>query len=103
MTLDRYVALAAHHGASDLHLEADMPVTLRVRGELRSAGEPISGDAVKQMALELVGSGDWPRFLQRQSADIARTVASIRCRINPTQGTASGVMGPDQRTGVSSV
>jgi twitching motility protein PilT len=82
MTLDRYVAIAAQHGASDLHLEADMPVTLRVRGELKSAGEPLSLQTVREMAREAVGEAEWPRFEERQSADLARTIGSVRCRIN---------------------
>lgn len=82
MTLDRYVTVAARHGASDLHLEAELPVTLRVRGELMSVGSALTAEMVQQVAREAVGEADWPRFLKRQSADVALTVGSVRCRIN---------------------
>ncbi len=68
--------------ASDLHLESGLPACLRVRGQLRSVGEPIPGAALLAMARELVGEERWPEFLERRSCDLSRTVAGARLRIN---------------------
>src|SRR2546429_3479804 len=68
--------------ASDLHLESGLPACLRVRGQLRSVGEPIPGAELLAMARELVGEERWPEFLERRSCDLSRTVAGARLRIN---------------------
>ena len=41
MNLETLIAVAKEQGASDLHLEATLPAALRVRGALRTVGEPI--------------------------------------------------------------
>ena len=51
MTLDSLIAVARQQGASDLHLEAGLPLALRVRGSLRTVGEPV--DATKLLAWAL--------------------------------------------------
>jgi len=68
--------------ASDLHLESGLPACLRVRGQLRSVGDPIPGAELLAMARELVGEERWPEFLERRSCDLSRTVAGARLRIN---------------------
>jgi len=68
--------------ASDLHLEPGLPASLRVRGQLRSVGEPIPAAELLAMARELVGEERWPEFLERRSCDLSRTVAGARLRIN---------------------
>jgi len=68
--------------ASDLHLESGLPACLRVRGQLRSVGEPIPGAELLAMARELIGEERWPEFLERRSCDLSRTVAGARLRIN---------------------
>jgi len=68
--------------ASDLHLESGLPACLRVRGQLRTLGEPIDGRALLEMARELVGEERWAGFLERRSCDVARTIEGVRCRIN---------------------
>src|SRR6266850_5163068 len=68
--------------ASDLHLESGLPACLRVRGQLRSVGEPVPGAELLAMAHELVGEERWPELLERRSCDLSRTVAGARLRIN---------------------
>ena len=90
MTLDSLVAMARQQGASDLHLEAGLPPALRVRGSLRTAGEPLVAKALLEWAREMVGEAQWQAFLERRSADLSRTIQGVRCRINILQ-TARGV------------
>ena len=87
MDLDSLVSSALSNGASDLHLEAGLPVALRVRGALRTAGEPLPAKQLLEMAHQLIGDEQWPRFLERRSYDFSRTIQGVRCRINVLQSS----------------
>jgi twitching motility protein PilT len=89
MNLESLIAAAQQQGASDLHLEAGLPAALRIRGTLRTAGEPIAPQTLSTFAREILGD-HWPQFLERRSADLSRTISGVRCRINILQ-TARGV------------
>src|SRR5216683_2284278 len=82
MDLESLVSLAQSNGASDLHLEAGLPAALRIRGALRTTGEPIPGKFLLETAQEVIGHEQWPRFLERRSFDLSKTIAGVRCRIN---------------------
>ncbi len=82
--------MAKANGASDLHLEAGLPAAIRVRGTLRASGPPIPGKVLLEAAHELIGPDAWPQFLERQSFDLSRNLAGVRCRINVLQ-TSRGV------------
>lgn len=82
MPLARLVAEARSLGASDLHLEAGLPAAVRVRGALRSLGEPVPGRVLAEIAHDLVGPETWPAFLERRSHDLSKTLSGVRCRIN---------------------
>jgi twitching motility protein PilT len=84
------VTAAQQQGASDLHLEPGLPAAVRVRGSLRASGEPMSAEVLSAMAQGLIGPEHWPRFLERRSFDLSRTLAGVRCRINVLQ-TSRGV------------
>lgn len=88
--LKRWISFARKHRASDLHLEPDLPLALRVRGQLRAAGEPIPAQALMAAAREIVPEAHWDSFLERRSFDAARVVAGTYCRINVLV-TARGV------------
>src|SRR6478672_9329301 len=90
MDFDSLIALAQNNGASDLHLEGGLPPALRIRGALRTAGEPLPSKDLLEMARALLGAEHWPQFLERRSADFSRTIHGVRCRINILQ-TARGV------------
>src|SRR5437899_1490193 len=81
MRLAALIAAGRSAQASDLHLEPGLPASLRVRGQLRSVGEPIPAAELLAMARELVGEERWPEFLERRSCDLSRTVAGARLRI----------------------
>lgn len=82
LSIEPLVATAREQGASDLHLEAGLPPALRVRGALRTAGPPLPAAQLLAMAREIIGAEAWPRFLERRSADLSRTLAGVRCRLN---------------------
>ncbi|HWX80141.1 MAG TPA: ATPase, T2SS/T4P/T4SS family [Steroidobacteraceae bacterium] len=89
MTVQDWIRKGRELGASDLHIEADSALVVRVRGQLSSSGASIAGTVIAQAARELLGEG-WPQFLSRGSADLSRTIAGMRCRINIFQ-TVRGV------------
>src|SRR5437660_2514714 len=90
MDLDSLIGLAQSNGASDLHLESGLPAALRVRGALRTTGEPLPAKLLLDIARGLIGDAQWPRFLEQRSADLSKTIHGVRCRINVLQ-TSRGV------------
>jgi twitching motility protein PilT len=90
MSLTEYVAVAARHGASDLHLETGLPAVLRVRGELVSLDGPLTqgvpgplgAEAMTAMVREVLEPEELARFQEQRSADLATTIAGQRCRVN---------------------
>jgi len=90
MDLESLVGVAHSNGASDLHLEAGLPAALRVRGTLRTLGEPIPPRELAESARNLLGEDQWQHFLEKRSCDLSRNIRGVRCRINVLQ-TARGV------------
>jgi twitching motility protein PilT len=90
MNFEHLIASARDQGASDLHLEAGLPAALRVRGALRTAGEPIPAKELIETARGIIGPDQWPQFLERRSFDLSKTIQGVRCRINIFQ-TARGI------------
>ena len=90
MDLESLVSLAQTNGASDLHLEPALPAAVRVRGTLRTLGEPLPARLLLEMARGVIGETHWPAFLERRSFDSSKTIGGTRCRINILQ-TARGV------------
>lgn len=90
VTIEAVIGAAREQGASDLHLEPGLPMAVRIRGALRMIGDPIPAGPLLEFARQLIGSEHWPRFLDRRSYDLSRTLAGVRCRINIFQ-TARGV------------
>jgi twitching motility protein PilT len=90
MDLPALIASARDAGASDLHLEAGLPPSARIRGRLQALGAPLSARELLAAAREVVGEERWPGFLERRSADVARSLGGVRCRVNALC-TARGV------------
>lgn len=82
MRLASIIAAARSAQASDLHLEPGLPACLRVRGQLKSVGEPLGAKELLEVAREAIGDERWPELLERRSCDVARTIDGARCRIN---------------------
>jgi twitching motility protein PilT len=103
MILERLVTQAREAGASDLHLEGGLPPARRVRGELKMGGEPVPPAQLAEAARQLLGEEGWEAFTRQHSADVARTIAGVRCRINVLQsargvGLAVRLLAPFQST-----
>lgn len=90
MNLERLIAPANEQGASDLHLEPGLPPAMRIRGALRTVGEALPARVLLEIARDIIGTEQWPRFLEQRSFDLSRTIHGVRCRINVLQ-TARGV------------
>jgi len=90
MSVQDWVRKGRELGASDLHVEAETAPVARIRGQLSAIGQPIAGATLVQSGRELLGSDGWTQFLSRGSADLSRTIAGVRCRINIFQ-TLRGV------------
>lgn len=90
MNLDDLIASAHAQGASDLHLEAGLPVALRIRGSLQIQGDPVPANALAALASQLVGPELWSGFLTQRSFDFSKTIGGVRCRINLLH-TARGI------------
>src|SRR5579859_7071647 len=90
MDLEALVGFAASNGASDLHLEPGLPAAVRVRGALRTTGEPIAAKVLLEQAQAVIGEEQWPHFLEQRSFDASKTIHGVRCRINILQ-SARGV------------
>jgi len=84
------VAEAARRGASDLHVEPGLPVTLRIRGALVQAGPAPSPEATAGLAREALDAASWERLQAQGSADLGLTLDGQRCRVNALR-TAAGV------------
>jgi twitching motility protein PilT len=90
MTIQDWIRKGRELGASDLHIEAEGALIARVRGQLSSIGPAVPGAVLMQAGRELLGNDGWAQFVARGSADLSRTIAGVRCRINIFQ-TVRGV------------
>ena len=90
MDLESLIGVAKDHDASDLHLEAGLPAALRIRGALRTVGEPVPSRTLLEIARGLVGMELWPQFMERRSFDLSKTIHGVRCRVNVLQ-TSRGI------------
>jgi twitching motility protein PilT len=82
MIFHEWIRKARELGASDLHVEADGPFIVRVRGKLQSLGETAGALDLQRTSEDLLGAEGWGGFLSRGSADISVEIAGTRCRIN---------------------
>src|SRR5208337_3463738 len=87
MDLETLVGTALSNGASDLHLEPGLPPALRIRGALRTLGEPMPARPLMEMARAVIGEEQWGQFLERRSFDCSRSIRGVRCRINILQSS----------------
>jgi len=77
---DEWVDKARSLGASDIHLETNTPMVVRVRGELQVASGAIAADRLVQVSQDLLGAEGWQLFKERGSADVALSIRGVRCR-----------------------
>ncbi len=82
MIFQGWIQKAQELGASDLHAEADGPVTVRIRGKLQPLGESSKAVELQQSGQQFLGAQGWADFLERGSADVSVEIAGVRCRVN---------------------
>lgn len=82
MMFQGWIQKAQELGASDLHVEADGPVMVRIRGKLQPLGESSSAPELQRSGQQFLGAQGWAAFLERGSADISVEIAGVRCRVN---------------------
>ncbi len=80
--LEALIEKAESMDASDLHLEAGLPAVFRIRGELKTLGEPVNAGALLSTSRRLVGDKNWPYFVEQCSFDLSANIQGVRCRIN---------------------
>jgi twitching motility protein PilT len=77
-TLDQLLVLASRHGASDLLLIADVPVSLRVNGALTpSAGPALTAEDTRSLLLPLLGTKHVQQLQQIKLPDRIPTLESL--------------------------
>lgn len=94
MDIASWIARARAVGASDLLLEAETQIVVRVRGELTVIGERVDAADVDKAARVLVGPSGWGEYGARHSSDHSLVIGGGRCRINiyrTLRGTAVAV------------
>jgi twitching motility protein PilT len=80
--LEALIIKAKSMDASDLHLEAGLPPVLRIRGELKTFGNPVDAETLLSISRRLVGDKNWPFFADQCSFDLSANIQGVRCRIN---------------------
>jgi len=82
MIFQGWIQKAQELGASDLHVEADGPVMVRIRGKLQPLAENSSATELLRSGQQFLGSTGWTEFLERGSAGVSVEIAAVRCGIN---------------------
>jgi twitching motility protein PilT len=82
LTVVDYVEKALRDKASDIHLVCGLTPRYRVDGEIQEMGEtPLTAEDCVAVAHELAGE-EYDQAEQVGEADLALTIAGVRCRIN---------------------
>ena len=78
------LAQAIESGASDVHVNAEMPPIMRINTELIMMDLPeMSNDDVGKMILELIGEDKFKKFLEKRDADFSTMIDDgSRFRVN---------------------
>jgi Tfp pilus assembly pilus retraction ATPase PilT len=89
--LNALIRTGRDRGASDIHLEPNLPATFRVSSGLVASNKQLSRDETQAIARALLGEDHrWQAFLKKGSADLASSIEGVGCRIN-ILGTSHGV------------
>ena len=82
MTVEAFVQQARQDRASDIHLVSGLTPRYRVDGSIREMGSvPLTPQQCEEMVRELTG-GEFAKIRVVGEADLALTIAGIRCRLN---------------------
>jgi twitching motility protein PilT len=93
-SLDAVLAHAARLGASDLLLIADVPVTLRVAGQLsHAAGPPLTAVGTRNLLLPLMTQAQQQELQRNKSVDLCFSregIGRFRANVHFQRGTVAG-------------
>ena len=82
MTVDELIAQALRDKSSDVHLVRGLTPRYRIDGEIREmCPEVLTIEKCEEYARELLGEL-YDEALETGEADLARTIAGVRCRLN---------------------
>ena len=82
MTVEQLVAQALRDRASDIHIVRGLTPRYRVDGEIREmCQEVLTAEQCEEYARQLLGGG-YDEALEIGEADLAKTIAGVRCRLN---------------------
>jgi twitching motility protein PilT len=78
------LAQAIENGASDVHINANMPPIMRINTELIMMDLPeVSNDDAGKMILEMIGEDKFKKFLEKRDADFSTMIEDgSRFRVN---------------------
>jgi len=93
-SLDAVLAHAVRHGASDLLLIADVPMTLRIGGTLsHSSGPPLTAEGTRNLLLPLMTPAQSQELQRNKSVDLCFSregIGRFRANIHMQRGTVAG-------------
>jgi twitching motility protein PilT len=93
-SLDAVLAHAVRHGASDLLLIAEVPMTLRVGGTLsHSSGPPLTADEIRGLLLPLMTPAQAQELQRNKSVDLCFSregIGRFRANVHMQRGTIAG-------------
>jgi twitching motility protein PilT len=93
-SLDAVLAHAVSHGASDLLLIADVPVTLRVGGSLsHTTGPPLTAEGTRNLLLPLMTPAQAQELQRNKSVDLCfsrQGIGRFRANVHMQRGTVAG-------------
>ncbi len=84
MELSQLLEMMIEKGAGDLHLQADSPPMIRVRGDLTPAGDvPLTGDRIREIVSQIASDDVQVKLDEARSADFSFEVpGTARFRVN---------------------
>ncbi|MBC8378119.1 MAG: PilT/PilU family type 4a pilus ATPase [Planctomycetes bacterium] len=82
--IKQMLATAIESGASDIHINADMPPIMRINTDLVMMDLPeLSNDEAGQMIMEMVGEAKFKKFLEKRDLDFSSMIDDgSRFRVN---------------------
>lgn len=83
ISLSQLLTFAQDKKASDLHLSANQPIMMRLRGQMVSLDLPIlNNQEIKTLIAQAMNDEQYQQWQTNLELDFGSTIAGIRCRVN---------------------
>ena len=83
LEIDKLFEACVKKDGSDLHLKADSPPRIRIRGEIVNGKSPLTNDRIEALVFEIMDEDQRAYYLEHGSVDMAYDLAgSDRFRVN---------------------